>query len=297
MNNKFLKIFTIMVITLLIATAAFVITSNIFSNKGSNENKETGENDKVIETINTGNESNNEDKVEEKNVVLNSKIGIELLNKVELPLSHSDSLIKTLKTSGINNDYMLLYTYSIINTNYDYHLLLKNMDDYSGNYILKSDFENVAKSYFGEDISLEYKDIMYKGDYDKENERYNIIATGYASDKLDYCIQVPFEINQIGNEYIVHCYEIYATNNFGISDEEIENSESYNEIFYDSGRKRTIEKIIDSEFESEQRQVEYIRKKIDSGSIDTKDLEKLTYKLQKSEKTNNYIIKSVSFNN
>lgn len=290
MNNKFLKIFIPIIIVLLIATLAFVITSNIFSNKNKTNigNNLNNDNDKVQE--NTQKEEQTITQIEEKDVVVNSRIGTEILSKIEIPSIYSNNLIQILKSEGISNSYMLLYTYALINTNYDYHLLLKSLDDYSGNYILKSDFESVAKKYFGENISLQYNDIISKGDYDKENERYNIVATGYATNKLDYVIQIPYKIKQIDKDYFVSCYEVYATNNSGLDTEDMQ---SYNEIFYDTQRKNKIEKITDSNFEDPSKQVEYIKQKIENREINTDNLDNITYILQKDENTGSYIIKSI----
>ncbi len=289
MNNKFLRIFIPIIIVLLIATLAFVITSNIFSTKEKNEIPKNS-NDGQVEQENEE-EQTQESKPQEKSVVLNSKIGLEILSKIEMPINYSNNLFKILKSEGISNSYMLLYTYALINTNYDYHLLLKALDDYSGNYISKSDFENVAKSYFGKDIQLEYNDIIFSGDYDSQNERYNIVATGYAGDRLEYVIQVPYEIKQINNEYFVSCYEIYAINSSEFSSESMQN---YNEIFYDSNRSKKIERITDTDFEDPSKQLEYIREKIENGSIKKDDLDSVTYILQKDE-TSSYIIKSIKY--
>lgn len=288
MNNKFLKIFIPIIVVLLIATLAFVITSNIFSNKEKNESFKNN-NDGQVEQESEENQPE-VNKPEEKNVVLNSKIGLELLSKIEMPINYSNNLFNILKSEGISNSYMLLYTYALINTNYDYHLLLKTLDDYSGNYILKSDFESVAKSYFGKDLQLKYNDIIFSGDYDSKNERYNIVATGYATDKLEYVIQVPYEIKEINNEYFISCYEIYASNSSEFTEENIQ---SYNEIFYDSNRSKKIERITNTDFEDSNKQLEYIREKIEDGSIKKEDLESITYVLQKEEGTSSYIIKSI----
>lgn len=281
MNNKFLKIFIPTIIIVMLFTLAYVITLNLTSKKGENKDNENVE--AIVSVDSKKDDEIKKEEPEKKNVVLNSKIGTQILEKIILPSNYSQRLI-TLAQNGLTNDYMLLYTYSIINTDYTYNSFLKNLDDYSGSYILTSDFETVAKKYFGNNIKLEYKDIMVEKDYDKENGRYNILATGYANDKLDYVIQIPYKITQEDDKYYVECYEIYATN---ISDLE---GQSYNEIYYDKDREKLIEKITDENFDNPDNQPTYIQEKIDNGTINKEKISKITYTVIKEEASLEYVI-------
>ena len=138
-----------------LACLGYIITNNIVNN-------EEPKNEIVNENTNTDNSnennSNTDTKNEYQNIVLNSRVGLRILEKFKISNIYSDMLYNEIDSNGLSNKAKLLFTYITIIADTDkYSGLLRVSEDYTGNYITKADFESVAKSLFGNDTSYSWK--------------------------------------------------------------------------------------------------------------------------------------------
>ena len=270
-------------IVIVLAIISFFVTKKL-SVKKENTDKNMV-NDSSIETKNVTNDEKVNVNEKEVDVGLDSKLGKQILTNLKIPMMYSKILNNTLEKEGISNYFMLEYVYSLINTDYSYHLYVHELEDRTGSYILESDFLNVAKNIFGKDIDLEFEDVIYKNNYDKEKSRIVTANTGLASENLEYVINFPYKIVNKEDKYYVYTYKIYAKYLSAFSSDDYLEK---NEIYYDEDMKNLILKIEDTTFEDETMQNEFIKENIDNGKIDVDKLEKNIYVFE--NESSNYIL-------
>ena len=100
------------------------ISINIFTNKEEDKKENT---EVVSEDIsNTENNSNNsENKEKEEEIMLDSKIGVEVTKKLDVSNTFSSLYYKELETNGLTDKAKLIYTLQKINFNMEYSNYLR----------------------------------------------------------------------------------------------------------------------------------------------------------------------------
>ena len=185
------------------------ISINIFTNK---EDKK--ENTEVVseDTSNTENNSNNsENKEKEEEIMLDSKIGVEVTKKLDVSNTFSSLYYKELETNGLTDKAKLIYTLQKINFNMDYSNYLRENGVYPGYYITANDMEKVAKEDFVVDSPMKHQDILGDNSYDTDERNYVIISRGVSGDDFNYVVEIPYKITTIDNKIYMEVYRMYLT--------------------------------------------------------------------------------------
>ena len=266
-----------------LACLGYIITNNIVNN-------EEPKNEIVNENTNTDNSnennSNTDTKNEYQNIVLNSRVGLRILEKFKISNIYSDMLYNEIDSNGLSNKAKLLFTYITIITDTDkYSGLLRVSEDYTGNYITKADFESVAKSLFGKDTKLTHGNVVGENTYDKENENYVVMPIGFAGESIDFTLEVPYEIKEYNDRVEVSFYRVYCNQ---YTDTQSIEGKMYTKLYYDKNRTIEIENTDSEEMLDPETQATYITNKIDNGSIDKLKLETKVYTLKNED--GNYVI-------
>ncbi len=163
-------------------------------------------------------------------VVLDSKIGSEVLSKLLFPNLYSKSLYAELDKNGVSNDFKIMYTFSLMTTYQEYSNYLREGEDYIGSYITKKDLESVAGDFFVDTSNIKHKAVFDEEEtYNAETGNYVIVARGYVGSNVDYIVEVPYQIMEYSDRIEVKSYRLYIE-----SESEDEMSLPTNNIYYDS---------------------------------------------------------------
>lgn len=283
MKKKAIIIVIIIMCVLGLATLGYIITNNFINDEANNNdiinNIDNIENDGKDYEV-----TDNKDSYE--NIVLNSRIGLRILEKFNISNIYSDLLYDEIDNNGLSNKAKLLFTYITILTDMDaYYGILRESENYTGSYITKNDFENVAKKLFGQNLVLNHADVVGENSYDESAGNYVIMPIGFAGESINFTIEVPYEIKEYSDRVEVDFYRIYCTQ---YSDTESIDGKMYTKLFYDKERSIEIEDTDNEEMLDPETQNSYINKKIEDGMIDKSKLDKKSHTLKNED--GNYII-------
>ena len=269
------------------------ISINIFTNKEEDKKENT---EVVSEDIsNTENNSNNsENKEKEEEIMLDSKIGVEVTQKLDVSNTFSSLYYKELETNGLTDKAKLIYTLQKINFNMDYSNYLRENGVYPGYYITANDMEKVAKEDFVVDSPMKHQDILGDNSYDTDERNYVIISRGVSGDDFNYVVEIPYKITTIDNKIYMEVYRMYLTRNIDTSSSEnIYEGVEKNILYYDSNRQNMAYEIEDETMSDEYYQKDILKGLVDSNKINKDKLakykytiitENLNYKIENIEK-------------
>ncbi|MDD3303603.1 MAG: hypothetical protein PHP54_01650 [Clostridia bacterium] len=267
-----------------LATLGYIITNNVVNSKEGKKSQTNTEQNNNQENTNTTNQGDNKDTYQ--NVVLNSRVGLRILEKFNISNIYSDTLYNELDSNGFSNKAKLLYTYiTIISNTEKYSGILRVSGEYAGNHITKADFEMVAKSLFGNDVKLEHGNVIGEKSYDATTGNYIIMPIGFAGESVNFTLEVPYEIKEYSDRVEVSFYRVYCNQ---YSDSENIDGKMYTKLFYDKNRAVEIENTDNEEMLDPTTQINYVNTKISSGSINKSKLDTRTYTLKNED--GNYVI-------
>jgi hypothetical protein len=275
MKRKFIT--GVIVVSIIICAVAFgYIISNLLTKDNINKTN-TKQNEQSTDNTTTQNNVTTTTTTSE-NIVLDSKIGTEILNILRVPNIYSEKYYSILDSSGLSNDTKRFFAFMKIYMDSNYSNLLRSSENYVGSYITAKDLENVAKNLFYNTTSINHGEVFGESSYDKENQNYIIVPMGFAGGNFNYVVEVPYEMKEYTDRIEVSMYKLYITR---MSDEESLDSNSENIIYYDSARQNKGFSISDVDMYDEESQISIIKRYIDNGSIKKDKLEKTVYEIKK----------------
>lgn len=283
MNNTKKKVtITIVVILSVIACIAFgFILVNVID-KSEESSKSTED---LTNNVEQSDEENKQGKTNYTNVTVDSKIGLEIVEKISITNMYSEEFFKELNTKGFSPIAKTMYTFLKISNNEDYKGYFRISEDYIGEYITKDDLVKVAKDMIEDTSNMAHKELFITGSYDEVNKNYVVVPMGFAGNDFEYTVQIPYDIKEYDTHVEVLVYNLYITR-LGdyVSDEE-----SYNDtVFYDVNRTKEAVKISDDKMYDEYEQISLLKGKIDKAQINKKDLSTSKWTLKKSN--NKYLV-------
>ena len=125
------------------------------------------------------------------------------------------------------------------------------------------------------------------GSYDSKEENYIILPTGFV--EFNYIKDIPYKIEEVGDNITVYTYRLYVNCNTIETMEE--NTNSTHTIYYDDTKKNKALVINDEKMDDENTQNEFLNSKISSGEISKDKMKKGVYKIQR--KGNSYLIEDI----
>lgn len=276
------------VISVIVAAAVIFFLAVIILNQNSSKKDEKIENN--IEQGKNDSEQKAKENVENsqtENVVLSSKIGNIIQDLIYIPNIYSDSFFKEVEASGLDDRAKIMFTFAKIVTDDEYLSLRRKSEEYVGDYVTKDDLESVAKKLFTNTSSLKHQEVFLSGSYDSKEENYIILPTGFV--EFNYIKDIPYKIEETGDNITVYTYRLYVNCNTVETMEE--NTNSTHTIYYDDTKKNKALVINDEKMDDENTQNEFLNSKISSGEIGKDKMKQGVYKIQR--KGNSYLIEDI----
>lgn len=274
------------VISVIVAAAVIFFLAVIILNQNSSKKDEKNNNTEQIENNSNQNSVNTENKNIE-NIVLNSKIGMEIQNTIYIPNLYSDKFFKEIEASGLKDRAKIMFTFAKIVSDDSYLSIIRKSESYAGDYVTKDDLENVAKKLFTNTSNLKHQEVFLSGSYDSKEGNYIILPTGFV--EFNYIKDIPYKIEETGDNITVYTYRLYVNCNTVETMEE--NTNSTHTIYYDDTKKNKALVINDEKMDDENTQNEFLNSKISSGEISKDKMKKGVYKIQR--KGNSYLIEDI----
>ena len=242
-----------------------------------NDNRVEVETNNIVQQDNKNEEEEVVEKTEVKteNIVLSSKIGTQIQDLIYIPNIYSDSLFKEIEASGVNDRAKIMFTFAKIMDNDEYTSIIRQSEDYVGEYVTTDDLEEVATKLFTDSTNLKHQEIFLPDSYDDQ--------------KGNYIKDIPYKIEEKGNDITVYTYRLYI--DCKLPDILEEDGASIQTTYYDSEKKNQAIIINDEKMDDESTQTEFLNEKISSGEIDKDKLKQGVYKI--TRKGNVYLIDDI----
>ena len=225
--------------------------------------------------------------VKTENIVLSSKIGTQIQDLIYIPNIYSDSLFKEIEASGLNDRAKIMFTFAKIMDNDEYTSIIRQSEDYVGEYVTTDDLEEVATKLFTDSTNLKHQEIFLPDSYDDQKGNYIKVPTGFV--EFSYIKDIPYKIEEKGNDITVYTYRLYI--DCKLPDILEEDGASIQTTYYDSEKKNQAIIINDEKMDDESTQTEFLNEKISSGEIDKDKLKQGIYKI--TRKGNVYLIDDI----
>lgn len=225
--------------------------------------------------------------VKTENIVLSSKIGTQIQDLIYIPNIYSDSLFKEIEASGLNDRAKIMFTFAKIMDNDEYTSIIRQSEDYVGEYVTTDDLEEVATKLFTDSTNLKHQEIFLPDSYDDQKGNYIKVPTGFV--EFSYIKDIPYKIEEKGNDITVYTYRLYI--DCKLPDILEEDGASIQTTYYDSEKKNQAIIINDEKMDDESTQTEFLNEKISSGEIDKDKLKQGVYKI--TRKGNVYLIDDI----
>ena len=254
-----------------------------------NDNRVEVETNNIVQQDNKNEEEEVVEKTEVKteNIVLSSKIGTQIQDLIYIPNIYSDSLFKEIEASGLNDRAKIMFTFAKIMDNDEYTSIIRQSEDYVGEYVTTDDLEEVATKLFTDSTNLKHQEIFLPDSYDSENGNYIKVRTGFV--EFSYIKDIPYKIEEKGNDITVYTYRLYI--DCKLPDILEEDGASIQTTYYDSEKKNQAIVINDEKMDDESTQTEFLNEKISSGEINKDKLKQGIYKI--TRKGNVYLIDDI----
>lgn len=275
------------VISVIVAAAVIFFLAVIILNQNFSKKDEKNNNTEQIENNSNQNDSVNTENKNIENIVLNSKIGMEIQNTIYIPNLYSDKFFKEIEASGLKDRAKIMFTFAKIVSDDSYLSIIRKSESYAGDYVTKDDLENVAKKLFTDTSNLKHQEVFLSGSYDSKEGNYIILPTGFV--EFNYIKDIPYKIEEVGDNITVYTYRLYVNCNTIETMEE--NTNSTHTIYYDDTKKNKALVINDEKMDDENTQNEFLNSKISSGEISKDKMKKGVYKIQR--KGNSYLIEDI----
>lgn len=275
------------VISVIVAAAVIFFLAVIILNQNSSKKDEKNNNTEQIENNSNQNDSVNTENKNIENIVLNSKIGMEIQNTIYIPNLYSDKFFKEIEASGLKDRAKIMFTFAKIVSDDSYLSIIRKSESYAGDYVTKDDLENVAKKLFTNTSNLKHQEVFLSGSYDSKEGNYIILPTGFV--EFNYIKDIPYKIEEVGDNITVYTYRLYVNCNTIETMEE--NTNSTHTIYYDDTKKNKALVINDEKMDDENTQNEFLNSKISSGEISKDKMKQGVYKIQR--KGNSYLIEDI----
>lgn len=275
------------VISVIVAAAVIFFLAVIILNQNSSKKDEKNNNTEQIENNSNQNDSVNTENKNIENIVLNSKIGMEIQNTIYIPNLYSDKFFKEIEASGLKDRAKIMFTFAKIVSDDSYLSIIRKSESYAGDYVTKDDLENVAKKLFTDTSNLKHQEVFLSGSYDSKEGNYIILPTGFV--EFNYIKDIPYKIEEAGDNITVYTYRLYINCNTVETMEE--NTNSTHTVYYDDTKKNKALVINDEKMDNENTQNEFLNSKISSGEISKDKMKQGVYKIQR--RGNSYLIEDI----
>lgn len=271
MNKKVVNIVCIVLCVIAVLCVIFILVNTLIT---GNENVES-EVQPIDETV--VEEGENERQERGQNVNVNSRIGLQLKELISYSEIYSNTIINELDDYGISNNAKLLIALDKISQNPEYQSFMQYSEEYNSTYILPENMNTVLSDTFS-DITITNREISDVLSYDEATDAYIILPRGFANGVMEYTLEIPYNITEYSDRIELLAYRIYITKNVQMQDVE---TTVKNDLYSDKSKSILIMSLTDESVFNDTTQNDYIKEQIDSGVIDTANLESVKYTFTK----------------
>lgn len=271
MNKKVVNIVCIVLCVIAVLCVIFILVNTLIT---GNENVES-EVQPIDETV--VEEGENERQERGQNVNVNSRIGLQLKELISYSEIYSNTIINELDDYGISNNAKLLIALDKISQNLEYQSFMQYSEEYNSTYILPENMNTVLSDTFS-DITITNREISDVLSYDEATDAYIILPRGFANGVMEYTLEIPYNITEYSDRIELLAYRIYITKNVQMQDVE---TTVKNDLYSDKSKSILIMSLTDESVFNDTTQNDYIKEQIDSGVIDTANLESVKYTFTK----------------
>lgn len=277
MNKKTVFV-TVVVLSVIAVISLGVIVINLFNTENGENNVQSGEHSNGTDTSTSNNGSNNNEKA--TNVVLTSTIGIKILENLKLPNLYSDDLNKEVEKNGITDKFIREYVIMQVLNNEKYSKYLKENEQDMTRFITAEDLKNIASEIFENGKNIVNGDTLSLAKFNINKLTYEILSLGFTGNDFNFVIFLPYEIKEYENRVEVYMYKVYITRKTRVDGE---NEVTSDEIYYDLLKNDLAISVIDENMYDEDTQREFVKGKIDDGSIKRDKLKKAKVTMLKKD--------------
>ncbi len=210
-------------------------------------------------------------------IVLSSRVGTQLTNLIRVSNLYSSRLIEELDNNGISNKFKILTAFDKIISKEEYQNLIGYSQTYSNTYVLASNMQITISNLFVDDefTNENIDGILY---YDDNTDSYAMITTGAQGFVADFVVEIPYKIYEYTDRIELLAYRVYVNQAI----ENIDGEDTIEtDIYYDVDRTDNVLSFTNiSEF-YESNQIEFLKEKIDEGTISESKLEQVKYTIVK----------------
>ena len=267
MKNKVVTIVSIILILLAIICFGYIFINSI----GSGDIEKPRE----IEEGNKDDDNSDTNQTDKgQNVVVGSRLGVQLQNKIKYSNLFSELITKELDEKGISDKMKILTAINRIVSEEVYQDYIEYSPNYISSYVSEANVLKVVADTFDNQKIKEHSNVMNEGSYDAENHNYIIVPIRHPGESQNYTIEVPYKITKYSDRMELVAYRIYGTRITRMEDEE---NKIINYLYYDNTRSLVISSMQGEDIFNEFSQIEYIRNMIHEKSIDTTYVDKVVY--------------------
>lgn len=287
--NKKVVMAIVITCVIIVCVCLGIILVNSNDNQSEVKQGQTQE-DVIVENNVETNEDRESQAVKGESIVLESKVGSEVLAKLVIPNIYSKLMYNELDSNGISNDFKIMYTFSLMTNYQKYSHYLREAEDYTGSYITNDDLQEVASTIFEDASNIQHKAIFEENTYDEATEDYVIIARGFAGSDIDYIVEVPYDMIEFSDRIEVNTYRLYLQRKYDMESEE---ALPIDEVYYDKNMTTLATSISDEKMLDEiDGQKDLLKYQIEEGKISKESLQTSTWTLVK--KGGDYLISDYS---
>ena len=101
------------------------------------------------------------------------------------------------------------------------------------------------------------------------------MSRGFQTGSIGYTLEVPYKITEYSDRVELDAYRVYVTKTIEMNETQ---SITKTEMFYDKAKSRSALTIDDNNLDyTEEKQLDYIKDKVDTGVLNENSLEKVKY--------------------
>lgn len=286
------KIVIIVMTCVILFGICFSLGYIINNKKEGNDYKTKVEDDNSKEIIDDNTSqvvSNNKTQVQEnksEKVLINSKIGLDILKNFGITNVYSSDFYKLLDKEGLSDKVKRSWCFINVMQGNDYLYMLQYSSDSSYTYISESNLKEVIKNTFYESEDVLSGNLIYDFKFNNEMKRYEIPSLGVANANGVIIVEVPYDIVEYQNgKYEVYMYRIYLKQsileNAGTEEEQF--ASIITSIYYDDQLNNKACEIKDDDriLANLDGQREVLSQYIDSNKIEKSSILKIKYTIIK----------------
>ena len=261
------KVVSIVCVALIIA--AIICFGYIFINSKSKE--KPADDVKQEETIDKDSTDVIEREERGKNINVNSRIGIQLKELIKYSDIYSNDIINELDNGGLTSKAKLLIGLDRIYRKSEYQ---SYSEEYNNSYILPTNMNAVLSGIF-QDPTVSSKEVDGILNYDTVTNVYVVVSRGFQTGSIGYTLEVPYKITEYSDRVELDAYRVYVTKTIEMNETQ---SITKTEMFYDKAKSRSALTIDENNLDyTEEKQLDYIKDKVDTGVLNENSLEKVKY--------------------